>query len=339
MSRALIDDRGRVRFGIFREPIDVVNHKDCQLIDEFDRPLTRWRRYWAWNQFEFMGGLSDQLIFGCALANVRYAGTVFAYVYLPQRKVMKQFRVQRPFGAGVRLDLRPEDGQSEYRSGSLRVEMTAGAETRFRRLRVEAPGLAIDAEFDEGSPLTEPMRICTPAGAWGWVFARKTAGQAVCGEVLADGERFDLEQLGVLGHRDWTAGYMRRETFWNWGCLACRLPDGSVVGLNVSCGVNETSFTENCFWHNGRMHKIGTVAFTYDRTDLLQPWHMTSSDGRCDLAFVPKSFHRERTNLGIVAINLCQLIGRYEGRLRTAEGVTVELAEAWGYAEWHYAKW
>lgn len=339
MSGRLVDDQGRVRFGIFREPIEVVNHGECRLFDEFDRPVSRWRRYWAWNQFEFLGGLSDRLVFGCALANIRYAATAFAYAYLPQQRTMKEFVVRRPLGVGVHLDQRPEDGASWCRTSSVRVEMTPVGQSSFRRLVVEAPGLTIRAEFDEGDPPTEPMRICTPAGAWGWVFARKTAGQAVRGEVTVEGARFELEGLGVLGHRDWTAGYMRRDTFWNWGCLASRLADGSVVGLNVSCGVNETSFTENCFWHQGCLHKIDAVAFSYDRKDLLKPWTLTSFDGRCALTFVPVAYHRERTNLGIVAMNLWQLIGRYEGTLRTPDGVALRLPQTWGYAEWHYAKW
>ena len=55
---------------------------------------------------------------------------------------------------------------------------------------------------------------------------------------------------------DWTAGYMRRHTYWNWTATACRLPDGRILGLNLSCGVNETSFTESYFLLDGQMTKV-----------------------------------------------------------------------------------
>lgn len=338
MSTELLGPDGRVRFGLFADAVEEVPYRECVLIDEWDRPLSRWRRYWRWNQFEFVGGLSEQLIFGCALANVRYAGSVFAYVYLPAHDRMYEFSTQRPLGWKVRLDARPEDGTSEFHCKGSSVRLSPGQRPGIRRIEVDTPHLRIAAELDENVPPLDPLRICTPAGPAGWVFARKTAGQTVRGSVWVDGQEFDLEAAGVVGHRDWSAGFMRRETFWNWGCLAARLPNG-VLGLNISCGVNETSFTENCFWWNGRLEKLDTVSFEYERRDLMQPWTMRSFDGRCVLRFQPIARHRERTNLGVVALNFSQLIGRYEGLLRCAGGTEIRVDNAWGYAEWHYAKW
>ena len=91
-----------------------------------------------------------------------------------------------------------------------------------------ASGLAIDASFEEEAPPIQPMCICTPAGPTGWVYARKTAGHAVSGTLRWDGRSLDLAAIGARGHHDWSAGYMRRETFWNWGCLA-GVVDGRVA--------------------------------------------------------------------------------------------------------------
>src|SRR5205807_1843203 len=136
----------------------------------------------------------------------------------------------------------------------------------------------LDATFSETDPLLQPMYICTPAGPTGWVYARKTAGHAISGELQWNGRRIDLTPLALRGHHDWSAGYMRRHTFWNWGCLAGQLPDGRVLGMNISCGVNETSFTENCFWVDGVLHKLDTVHFDYERRDLMTPWRVRSFD-------------------------------------------------------------
>jgi hypothetical protein len=123
--------------------------------------------------------------------------------------------------------------------------MSATTAPRERRLVVDAGTIAIDAVFDEERPTMEPMRLCTRAGATGWVYARKTAGLGMRGTLRWDDRRYDLAEIGIHGHHDWSAGFMRRETFWNWGCLAGRTADGRSAGLNVSCGVNETSVTEN----------------------------------------------------------------------------------------------
>ena len=132
---------------------------------------------------------------------------------------------------------------------------------------------------------------------------------------------------------------MRRETFWNWGCLAGRLTDGRIVGLNVSCGVNETSFTENCFWIDGRLHKVDAVVFDYDRTDLSRPWRLDSYDGRVRLQFTPEGRHAERINVWLVASNFNQLFGRFDGEFTTAGGERLPIHGMLGYVESHYAKW
>jgi hypothetical protein len=336
---ALIHSDGTVRLGIFSAPIDAVNYRDFSLVDELDRRVGRLRRYFAFNQFEFLGAVSERLVLGCALADVKYAGTAFVYCYDPATRQFHKRSFQRPLASGILFDQQPEAGVTELRVGANFIQMRGGEQPRERRLQVRLPNLTIDAVFSEEDPVLEPMRICTPAGASGWVYARKTAGHRVSGSVQVDGASFDLAAIGARGHHDWSAGYMRRQTFWNWGCLAGSTDDGRVVGLNVSCGVNETSFTENCFWLDGKLHKLDTVQFVYDRRDLMRPWRMTSYDGRLDLTFRPEGRHREKLNAVIVASNFSQLIGRYDGWLQTAAGERVAITNLLGYAEWHYAKW
>ena len=335
----LIDARGDVRLGIFAEPITEVNHRDFPLTDPFGRRVGALRRRFAFKQFQFLGGLSESLVLGCALADMKYAGTAFVYCYEPPTRRFAEVSFQRPLALGIRCTETPETGTAAFRSGRASIEMTGVAAPRQRRLAVRTKTFTIDAVFDEEDPPIEPMRICTQAGATGWVYARKTAGQRVTGTLDWDGRRFDLDAIGMRGHHDWSAGYMRRHTFWNWGCLAGRVADGRIVGLNVSCGVNETSFTENCFWLDGRLHKLDTVAFAYDRRDLEQPWRVRSYDGRLELEFRPEGRHAERVNAWIVASNFNQLFGRYHGRLTTAGGERVPIDGLLGYIESHYAKW
>ncbi|MBI3785458.1 MAG: DUF2804 domain-containing protein [Deltaproteobacteria bacterium] len=337
---SLINQNGTARLGIFPEPIDEVNYRDFNLVDELDRRVGRLRRYFAFNQFEFLGAVSEQLVFGCALADVKYAGTAFVYAYDPSTRQFIKHSFQQPLARGIWFNQRPESGASELRVGQNFIQLRGSERPRARYLQVRlSDGFHIDAEFSEEDPPVEPLRICTPAGATGWVYARKTAGHRVAGTLTAGGRTYDLAAIGALGHHDWTAGYMRRHTFWNWGCIAGHTADGRVVGMNVSCGVNETSFTENCFWLDGKLHKLDTVRFEYDRRDLMQPWRMTSYDGRLDLTFRPEGRHREKLNAFIVASNFSQLIGRYDGWLQTAAGERVAITNLLGYAEWHYAKW
>ena len=339
-SGRLVDAGGNLRVGIFAEPILEVNPRDFLLTDPFGRPRGRLARHFGFKQFQFLGALSEDLVFGCAIADLRYVGTAFVYCYEPRTRRFAEHGFTRPLALGMRFTQTPESGTCTFQSGKNRIEMSAGERPRERRLRADlACGVAVDAVFSEERPPIDPMRICTRAGATGWVFARKTAGLEVGGTLTWEGRTYDLGALHLYGHHDWSAGFMRRRTFWNWGCLAGRIADGRVVGMNVSCGVNETSFTESCFWVDGRLHKLDAVAFDYDRRDLMQPWRIGSFDGRLALEFRPEGKHVERINAWIVASHFNPLFGRYAGWLAIADGERIAIDGMLGYAESHYAKW
>src|SRR5690606_9267474 len=150
----------------------------------------------------------------------------------------------------------PDVGICELRQGRNLLRLENCADTGEKRLRVELDdGTRIDASFSEREPAFQPMCICTPTAVNGWVYAQKVAGVACRGQVRSALGNFDLAQIGAFAHHDWSAGYMRPETNWNWACLSGPA-DGLRVGLNLSCGVNETSFTENCFWLDGELIKV-----------------------------------------------------------------------------------
>jgi len=335
VTERLITPDGDVRVGIFQGPIDEVNHRDFDLRTPMGRPASAFQRRMGFNQFEFLGAMCDEIVFGVAIADVRYAGTGFAYVHEPATRRRTERSVTRPLALGFDLVQTPESGASVLDTGPLKVEMRAFE--GGRHLRARARGIELDARFLEDG--MEPMRICTRAGATGFVFARKTAGHRVEGTLRWEGREIDLGAAGALGHHDWSAGYMRRETFWNWACLAGRTDAGRVVGLNASCGVNETSFLESCFWVDGTLHRLPPIDFIYDRRDLHQPWRVRDEQGRVDLQFTPEGAHAERIDAGLVASNFTQLLGRYRGHLRTGSGETHRIDGLPGYAEWHFARW
>lgn len=337
----LVTPDGEVRLGLFREPVTHVNHADYDLRTPFGRPVRGLRRRLAYNRFAFLGALSEELVFGCAVADVGWAGTAFVTLTDPATGEQGGASLRAPFARGVHLDDAPESGAALARRGRRHIAMRAEAEPPRRHLRVSLPreGVAIDAVFREDAPPVTPLRICTRTGPSGWVFARKSAGFAVEGTVRWGGRTVDLADARARGHADWTAGFMRRHTFWNWGCLSGTTRDGRALGLNVSCGVNETSFTESCFWLDGALEKLGSVHFAYDRHDPMKPWRLASSDRRLALVFEPASRHAESVSAGVVASRFQQLLGRYTGELVTAAGERIPVDDLLGWAEVHYAKW
>ena len=170
----------------------------------------------------------------------------------------------------------------------------------------------------------------------GWVYAQKVAGVRCRGDVRSALGDHDLQALDAFAHHDWSAGYMRPETFWNWACLSGEA-DGLRVGLNLSCGVNETSFTENCYWLDGELLKVDSVRFDFDRDQPLRPWTIRSYDGQvaasrptaCTGAAEPRSAGEQLQ----ADLRLFQRCAAPRGRAE------VRIERLWGFVEDQYAKW
>lgn len=331
----LIQANGQPHLGIFTEAPGQINWRDYDFRSPMGRrrsALAKWRRY---HQFQYFGVVSEQLIGGCALADLSLLSVGFVYLFQPAsgRMIERQFR--RPLGLGSTFSTQPNAGTCELTSGGnlLRLE-NQGAQ---KRLLVELDdGTQIDASFTE--PQFQPMCLCTPTAVDGWVYAQKVAGVRCQGQVRSSLGEFDLANLEAFAHHDWSAGYMRPETHWNWACLSGQV--GTMrVGLNLSCGVNETSFSENCYWLDGQLLPVGGVHFNFDRDKPLQPWRIVSGDGQVDLSFHGHGLHRERLNLGLLASNFKQVFGCFNGTLRPPGRPALQVRNLWGFVEDQYVKW
>jgi hypothetical protein len=335
----LIQADGQPRYGIFKSAPEQVNYRDFDFRSPMGRrlgALAKWRRF---HQFQYFGLISDELIGGCALANLSLVGIGFVYLFHPASGRLLQRQFKLPLGFGTAFSQTPDDGVCELIQGRNRLRLENCAATGDKRLLVELDdGLRIDARFSEREPAFQPMHICTPTAVNGWVYAQKVAGVRCQGQVRSALGNFDLAALNAFAHHDWSAGYMRPETHWNWACLSAQVGDVR-VGLNLSCGVNETSFSENCFWLDGELLKVDGVRFQFDRDQPLHPWHIRSGDGQVELRFTGEGMHRERLNLGFLASNFKQIFGRFSGELRPLGRPVVPIDGVWGFVEDQYAKW
>jgi hypothetical protein len=335
----LIQSNGQPHYGIFPSAPPVVNYRDFDFRSPLGRPrgpLAKWRRF---HQFQYFGLISEQLIGGCALANLSLLGIGFVYLYHPAsgRMIKRQFKL--PLGLGTVFSQQPNDGVCTLRQGKNRLCLENNAARGEKRLLVELDdGTRIDAVFSEREPAFQPMHICTPTAVNGWVYAQKVAGVRCRGQIKSALGDFDLESIGAFAHHDWSAGYMRPETHWNWACLSGQV-GAQRIGLNLSCGVNETSFTENCYWLDGELVKVDTVRFAFDRQQPLQPWQIHSHDGQVELRFEAHGLHQERLNLGFLATNFKQIFGRFQGRLRPPGQPEIAIDKLWGFVEDQYVKW
>ncbi len=331
---------GKPTYGVFEESVRLINHRDFDLRTPMGARAGRLARHFGYKHFQYLGVLSDELLAGCGLVDLRTAALIFVYVFEVRTSTLLEWTFIAPLSLGLKTSDSPIDGRTVFRRGNTLIEFDNTAAPRTKALRVDiGDALHIDARFDETAEAFEPMNICTRTGKTGWVFAQKVAGVEATGSLRCKLGTYDLAELGAMAHHDWSGGYMRRETFWNWACLSARV-GGRKLGLNLSCGVNETTYSENCLWLDGVLHPVSGTRFAYDEDDVLAPWRITSLDGQVDLTFEPLGMHTERRNLIVAAGNFKQLFGRFRGTLRpTGSEAPLEVEGVSGFTEEQYAKW
>lgn len=343
---SLINSHGKPHFGRFSQAVNDVNVKDADYRTPMNKKANKWQRHFHFKRFQYFGGISEDLIFGCALADLRYLGAIFVYVYRTSDQKMLTWQFKKPLAYGLEMTNRPDNGVSIFKSGKksiqMRYQLNAQGERR-KILEIDfGDALKISAETLEDKSYEE-MALCTPTAVNGWVYAQKTAALPVTGSIKCALGSFDLPQLNCYGHHDFSAGYMRRETFWNWACFSGQANDSHSkahnIGLNVSWGVNETGYSENCFWVNGVLHELPQVQFKFDRDDEHSTWRISSEDKQIDLSFVPEGMHKEHLNAGLMATNFKQIFGRFKGHLVTKDGQRFEIESIYGFVEDQYSKW
>lgn len=335
--RSLLDANGGPALGVFDQTPARVNWRDADYRSPLGRRYGRLRQRLAFKQFEYFGIVAPDLFAGCALADLGWVGAAFMYVFVPSTGAMEAISIRRPFGRGLSLTHQPINGHShlQCRAGSAHMRYSAAG----RSLQVETrSGMELDASFAEGPEHCQPMSLCTQTARNGWVYARKIAGTRVFGHATGAGVSVDLGAAGAFAHHDYSAGFMRRETFWNWACFSAQVGEYR-VGLNVSCGVNETGFSENCLWIDGQRIAIGPTHFLFRRDDLTAPWAVRSACGTLDLEFTPRGRHTERLNVGVIASDFRQDFGFFSGRIRLTGGRALSIEHVPGFCEDQFARW
>lgn len=334
----LIDLEGQPHFGVFSRPVKYINHQDFHYLNVMDKPTHWLGKHFDFNQFQFIGVTGEDFIFGCALVDIKYVGNAFVYLYDRGTRQLKEYSFLMPLAINTHLTTTPDDGESYFKRGNVTIRLSARDNPRQRTLSVK-----IGDEFHADIKVTEPagyqpLSLCTKTGFSGWTYTQKAAGLDVQGSLTHHRNRYDIGTAHKASY-DWSCGFMRRETAWNWACLSGTSSEGHTLGVNFANGVNETGYTENAFWVDGQLIKVNQVRFIYPKNRRQSQWLIQSDDGKVDLKFEPEGSRQEKINMIVLATNFTQLFGRFYGTLKDDAGTLHTLNGVAGFAEDHYAKW
>lgn len=320
------------------QSVDEINYLDAHVAHPSGKALSTRQKERKKNQFCFIGLSHERHMIGLAIVDLSLVSNGFVYVYDKLNNTLEESNKLSPLGLNTSLSSQPNDGELCFKSGSFIIELSFSPDGI--RVVLESKRLSMNATI---KPSLEPMCLCTRTGYSGWVYMQKQTSLTCVGEATFNEERIALTASNCLASIDWTLGYMTRETFWNWSSINATLDSGDKLGLNLVCGVNDTSFTENAVWLNDRMVNMPLTVFEYDHHDVMKPWHIYSNPqmtntAQVDLHFTPRQTREDNTNALLIASHFSQLIGTYSGTI-TLPDQTITLDKVWGLAEDHYAKW
>jgi hypothetical protein len=335
-STLLRQDGTLTQVGWARQPV-----LDCNL--EQAR-FYRWRMLQRWRikRWDYYGVTTPTHYFSVTVADLGYAGQVFAYLIDLETGSYHEETLTLPLSRGITLPRNSTVGTSEFDNGEVQVRFEAEPESRFVDVRwADFGGRELTAQlaFDL-PPEHESMTIVIPIVGKRFYYNRKVNCMPIRGHVHVGDLDLIVEPDSCLGNLDWGRGVWEYESFWVWASASGFLPDGRTVGLNMGFGFGDTSAaTENALILDGRIHKLAQVDFTYDNTDFRRPWQMRSPDGRLALVFTPTVERVAETNLLVITSEVHQLFGHYDGTVQTDEGEKIELTKLTGFAEEHHARW
>lgn len=288
----------------------------------------------AFRSFQFMGAVAPEMAVGCAVTRIEGALTAFAYLW--SNRSFTELRLLALEGDDASFASDPDDGVTQLITSAGSVRLSADG-TGAKQLQVESPELTVDLDFRDDE--FEVLRLCTPTGPTGWAYVQKVVATPAAGFAQAGDTTVDLFSMDAQAHHDYTTGFLRPETWWHWACIAARLPDGRRLGLNLSCGTNESGYRENRGWLDDHSFPLDGVLFEFDPDDIEAAWRIIGTDGRLALTFHSGHGYHARHDSPTLATNFHQLFGRFDGWVVDGGGERIEIDSLGGFAESQYLRW
>jgi hypothetical protein len=332
----LIGIDGRPRFGIYSGPLTSLNLDDFRPYGAKDGASSAKSRILKYRikRWEYLGICNSDIVFGIAVVRLGYMCNLFAYLFDRRSARISEYNIITPGGCAAIFEGTSLKGEITFESGKTAVRMTSDSETITVEGSIKGE-LSVSLSYRK---YREPLVCLTRVGLKGFNYTHKEAGIPVRGTIRRQGVSWNIQEEESFGVLDYTLGYLARQTFWNWASGGGMDKEGNRIGFNLVQGVNETGFTENAFWVNGRLVKADVVDFRYDDLDLLKPWRIESNDGRVRLRFLPAGKRSANIHAGLIVSKFHQPFGRFEGILRDGDQLC-ELQNVSGFTEEHYAKW
>lgn len=289
--------------------------------------------------------ISGDVVVALTYADVDYLGLASLWILDQATSEPSGAQIIVPFGRRITLPDEPCTGTMRAAGRGLEVEIREApsathlvAAARGRRGEAIAVDLTVDKPAGH-----ETMNVVIPWSSRRFQYTSKHTARPAAGTVTVGTRTWSLGPAsGAFGLLDLGRGIWPYSTRWNWAAAAGPAGDGTVVGLQFGGKWTEgTGFTENALCIGGRLTKIGEeLEWAYSWEEPMRPWRVrTTGSDRVDVTLTPAYDRHERTNLGVVAMEVHQCFGTWSGRVVGDDGVARDIRHIRGFAEEARNRW
>lgn len=246
--------------------------------------------------------------------------------------------ILQPFPMGkLHLPETSERGNTVYRDRRLNMEFAK--EDGRRRIVCSfknfLDGKTFTCDLTLEQPPMDTMVIATPwkESRKAFYYNQKINCMRASGEAHFDGKTYVFDPETDFGTLDWGRGVWTYDNTWYWGS-GNGVVDGKPFGFNIGYGFGDTSAaSENILFYDGVGHKLDDVTFHIPKHSYLEPWKISSSDGRFEMDFTPVLDRAAKIDVKLITTDQHQVFGKMSGTAVLDDGTKLEIRDLLCFCE------
>ena len=246
--------------------------------------------------------------------------------------------ILQPFPMGkLHLPETSEHGNTVYRDKRLNMEFAK--EDGRRRIVCSfknfLDGKTFTCDLTLEQPPMDTMVIATPwkESRKAFYYNQKINCMRASGEAHFDGKTYVFDPGTDFGTLDWGRGVWTYDNTWYWGS-GNGVVDGKPFGFNIGYGFGDTSAaSENILFYDGVGHKLDDVTFHIPKHSYLEPWKISSSDGRFEMDFTPVLDRAAKIDVKLITTDQHQVFGKMSGTAVLDDGTKLEIRDLLCFCE------
>ncbi len=331
-----------VDFGLFKEPFRNLNIADAQIWAPkvFPPKIFRMARLKEWQHFAV---INSEVFLGFMVLNTHYLSSSFCYCVDRKTGEFFEHHVEVP-GPAAKLSGELWNSASSFVKSDYEIRVINRLDEGFHRAHIDIrgndkPGVGAMIEMIEDLNALQPLITVLPIAPNRPLYTHKCACP-VRGTISIGDRRIDLDEKEDIVIIDVQKTFYPYNTFWRWATCAGYSGKKGLIALNLVKNfiVDDERWNENVLWVGGKMSPLSAVRFEYDEDNVLKPWRVKTTDGRCDLTFTPQGERSGKVNYGVIKSDFHQPYGFFNGTAVDADGKKHKIKDFFGVCEHHLAR-